>query len=67
MFWGLKGRRVIVNCSTGEAFRGTVLSTWWSWSVIRLAGVEVIDGGTEGSAEGVARIPRHVVTWIQEL
>jgi hypothetical protein len=65
MFRGIKGRRVIVNCSTGEAFRGVVISA--RWRVVRLSGVDVIDGGTEGSAEGVARIPRSIVTWIQEL
>lgn len=69
MFRGLKGRLVVVNTTTGEAFRGRVLRA--GWFVSRLgtdAGeFELIDGATAGVAAGVARIPHRIVTWIQEL
>lgn len=66
MFLGLKGRRVVVSTSTTESgFRGTVIG--WPLFTLRLRDFEVIGPGGPAPAEGVARLPRRVVTWIQEL
>ncbi len=66
MFRKLQGRTVVVNTTAGEAFRGTVLSVGWSF--IRLTSVQVVEStGRAGEAEGVARISRKIVTWIQEV
>lgn len=65
MFRGLKGRRVLVNTSGTEAFRGTVVAA--GLFTITLRDFEVIEAGRSGSAEGIARIPRRTITWIQEL
>jgi hypothetical protein len=67
MFRGLKGRRVVANVATGEAFRGTVVAlSWWH---LTLQGVEVAEVGSAGPvpAEGAFRIARRSVTWIQEI
>lgn len=65
MFRGLKGRRVVIN-TAGEGFRGTVISA--RWGHIRLSDVEVLEPtGDVGHAEGFVRIPRSLITWIQEL
>lgn len=67
MFRGLKGRRVVVSTSADEpGFRGTVLSA--GLFALRLRDFEVLARtGQPAAAEGVARIPRRVITWIQEL
>lgn len=65
MFLGLKGRRVVVSTSSAEpGFRGTVIGSLF---VLRLRDFEVLGAGAPQPAEGVARIPRRVITWIQEL
>jgi hypothetical protein len=66
VFRKLQGRTVVVNTNTGEAFRGTVLAV--TGSVIRLTNVQVVEAtGRAGEAEGIVRISRRIVTWIQEL
>lgn len=66
MFRDLLGRTVLVNTTTGEAFRGSVTSV--SRDLVRLSGVTVIGpDGSQGLADGVVRIPLHIVTWVQEL
>lgn len=67
MFRKLKGRTVVVNTTTDEGFRGTVISaTPW---VLRLRDCTVLTSSqrTTGPAEGIVRISRRIVTWIQEL
>lgn len=65
MFRKLKGRRVIISTTAAESFRGTVLSAGLLY--VRLSPFEVIAATGGGPAEGIARIPRRIVTWIQEL
>jgi len=65
MFRGLKNRRVVVNTTGTEDFTGTVAAS--GLFVIYLRDFEVIAPGNSGPAEGVARIPRRTITWIQEL
>lgn len=66
MFRDLLGRTVLVNTTTGEAFRGSVVSA--TRDQVRLSGVTVIGvDGRQGDADGFVRIPLHIVTWVQEL
>lgn len=65
MFRGLKGRRVVVSTTGPEGFRGTVVAA--GLFTLKLRDFEVIAPGNTGLAEGVARIPRRTITWIQEL
>lgn len=76
LFRRLKGRRVIVNLTTGDAIRGTVIGSGLisirvSSSELEAAEREfdVIDGrtGKEGLAHGVARIPFWSIAFLQEL
>lgn len=69
-FRGLRGRRVVVNTSTGEAFQGVVLTAGWFTSRVGTdAGTfGLLDGASpQVEAAGVARIRHRIVTWIQEL
>lgn len=66
MFRSLKGRRVVVNTSLTEDFRGTIERV--GLFHVRLRDFEVLLAqGGGGPAEGIARIPRRLITWIQEL
>lgn len=66
LFYGLKGRRVVVNLDGGEALKGVVLRT--GWFSASLTDVDVIDAaGQVGSMLGTARVSLSRVTWIQEL
>lgn len=65
MFRKLKGRRVVISTTGPESFQGTVLSVGLFY--VRLSPFSVITATGTGAAEGVARIPRRTVTWIQEL
>lgn len=66
MFRDLVGRTVLVNTSTGDAFRGQVVES--NRSFVRLSGVDVIEAtGRAGSADGFVRLPVALVTWVQEL
>jgi hypothetical protein len=65
MFRKLKGRRVVISTAGPESFRGTVLSVGLFY--VRLSPFDVITETGTGAAEGIARIPRRTVTWIQEL
>lgn len=66
MFRNLKGRRVVINTTLTESFRGTIDRV--GFFHVRLRDFEVLDGtGDSGAAAGVARVPRRLITWIQEL
>jgi hypothetical protein len=64
MFHGLLGRRVILNLESGESFSGRVLSL--SRHVVRLQDAAVL-APQEGPLEGVVRVPRARIVWIQEV
>lgn len=75
LFRRLKGRRVIVNLTSGDAVRGTVIGR--GLVHVRISSVpegeegrsfDLIQGdGVEALAAGVARIPFWAVLFIQEL
>lgn len=65
MFRNLKGRRVVINTTLTESFRGTIERV--GFFHVTLRDFEVLDGSAAGAAAGVARVPRRLITWIQEL
>lgn len=66
MFRNLVGRRVVINTTLIESFRGTIERV--GFFHVRLRDFEVLDGsGEAGAAAGTARVPRRLITWIQEL
>lgn len=66
MFRNLAGRRVVINTTLTESFRGTIERV--GFFHVRLRDFEVLAGSAEpGAAAGVARVPRRLITWIQEL
>lgn len=69
MFRKLQGRRVVINTTLTESFRGTIERV--GLFHVRLRDFEVLDTagreGLGGPAEGIARVPRRHITWIQEL
>ena len=70
MFDNLDGRRVFVSTTFEEGFRGTIEHVGELHIRIRdfeVAGPNGLGGIAFTPAEGVARIPRSAVTWIQEL
>lgn len=70
MFDNLDGRRVFVSTTFGEGFRGTIEHVGELHLRIRdfeVAAPNGVGGVEFVPAEGVARVPRNAVTWIQEL
>lgn len=65
MFRNLVGRRVVINTTLPESFRGTIDRV--GFFHVRLRDFEVLTSAGEGAAAGVARVPRRLITWIQEL
>lgn len=65
MFRKLKGRRVVINTTLPESFRGTIVRV--GLFHVQLRDFEVLDPSGIGPAEGLARVPRRLITWIQEL
>lgn len=66
MFRNLVGRRVVINTTLIESFRGTIERV--GFFHVRLRDFEVLaSSGEPGAAAGVARVPRRLITWIQEL
>lgn len=65
MFRNLRGRRVVINTTLSESFRGTIERV--GLFHVRLRDFEVLDPSGSGAAEGIARVPRRLITWIQEL
>lgn len=66
MFRNLVGRRVVLNTTLPESFRGTIDRV--GWFHVRLRDFEVLEpSGASGRAEGIARVARRHITWIQEL
>lgn len=64
------GRRIFVSTSFHEGFRGTIERV--TDTHVRLRDFEVASPDVNGAtqfvpAEGIARIPRTSITWIQEL
>lgn len=64
------GRRIFVGTSFTEDFRGTIERV--TDTHVRLRDFEVVGPDATGApqfhpAEGIARIPRTSITWIQEL
>lgn len=69
MFRGLKGRQVVLNTTIpGEApFKGTVAHVGLFHVVLRDFRAILPDGREAPEAQGLARIRRRLITWIQEL
>lgn len=66
MFKGLRGKRVIVNGSNGEAWSGRVVSA--DRTTIRLDDWSYSDPTTQPSAqEGIVRVPASAVAFIIEV
>lgn len=65
MFQSLIGRRVVINTTLPESFRGTIERV--GWFHVRLRDFEVLDASGQNECPGIARVPRRLITWIQEL
>lgn len=67
LFRGLKGRDVVVNTTVEDGgFRGTVLTV--GLFTVRLSGVTMLHAnGRVDELAGIVRLPRSIVTWVQEL